>query len=276
MTATASSREKRRRGRAVQPERARLDRALSGHRQGALKPSLRQRASRRRDRLRAAVRPHLVQIAAGAYRHGSSCLPLLPVRSRCRSTARIGGQSRCSSERAAASVAEREEPARLAGLFRSRAAALAAEFYQQACGAGLEGVVSKRADSTYVSGRTKSWLKTKCHQRAELVIGGYSRSSVRGRPFSSLLLGTFENGELIYAGKVGTGFSQRRPRRARQALQAARAEAVVLCRGAGDRAQGRGVAQAEARLRGGIYRMDARRPLAPSKLSGLARRQAGG
>ncbi|HEY6655595.1 MAG TPA: DNA ligase D, partial [Methyloceanibacter sp.] len=43
--------------------------------------------------------------------------------------------------------------------------------------------------------------------RAELVIGGYSRSSVRGRPFSSLLLGTFENGELIYAGKVGTGFS---------------------------------------------------------------------
>ena len=57
------------------------------------------------------------------------------------------------------------------------------EFYQQACGAGLEGVVSKRADSTYVSGRTKSWLKTKCHQRAELVIGGYSRSSVRGRPF---------------------------------------------------------------------------------------------
>jgi bifunctional non-homologous end joining protein LigD len=81
------------------------------------------------------------------------------------------------------------------------------EFYQQACDAGLEGVVSKRADSTYVSGRTKSWLKTKCHQRAELVIGGYSRSSVRGRPFSSLLLGTFENGELIYAGKVGTGFS---------------------------------------------------------------------
>ncbi len=81
------------------------------------------------------------------------------------------------------------------------------EFYRQACGAGLEGVVSKLADSKYVSGRTKSWLKTKCHQRSELVIGGYSRSSVRGRPFSSLLLGTFEDGELIYAGKVGTGFS---------------------------------------------------------------------
>jgi bifunctional non-homologous end joining protein LigD len=81
------------------------------------------------------------------------------------------------------------------------------EFYRQACGSGLEGVLSKLADSKYVSGRTKSWLKTKCHQRAELVVGGYSRSSVRGRPFSSLLLGTFEDGKLIYAGKVGTGFS---------------------------------------------------------------------
>jgi bifunctional non-homologous end joining protein LigD len=81
------------------------------------------------------------------------------------------------------------------------------DFYREACGADLEGVVSKLADSKYVSGRTKSWLKTKCHQRAELVIGGFSRSSVRGRPFSSLLLGTFEDGELIYAGKVGTGFS---------------------------------------------------------------------
>jgi bifunctional non-homologous end joining protein LigD len=82
-----------------------------------------------------------------------------------------------------------------------------AEFYRSACEAGLEGVVSKLAESKYVSGRTKSWLKTKCEQRAELVIGGYSRSSVRERPFSSLLLGTFADGAFIYAGKVGTGFS---------------------------------------------------------------------
>ncbi|HYB05608.1 MAG TPA: DNA ligase D [Methyloceanibacter sp.] len=81
------------------------------------------------------------------------------------------------------------------------------KFYREACSAGLEGVVSKRADSTYVSGRTKNWLKTKCHKRAELVIGGYSRSSVRGRPFSSLLLGAFADGKFNYAGKVGTGFS---------------------------------------------------------------------
>ena len=80
-------------------------------------------------------------------------------------------------------------------------------FYEQVCETGLEGVVSKRADSPYVSGRTKDWLKIKCEKRAELVIGGYSKSSVRARPFSSLLLGTFEDGKFVYAGKVGTGFS---------------------------------------------------------------------
>jgi len=80
------------------------------------------------------------------------------------------------------------------------------EFYEQACAAGLEGIVSKRADASYRSGRNKAWLKIKCARGEEFVIGGYSRSAVRGKPFSSLLLGTFENGKLIYAGKVGTGF----------------------------------------------------------------------
>lgn len=79
------------------------------------------------------------------------------------------------------------------------------EFYEQACAAGLEGIVSKRADAPYRSGRGKAWLKIKCTRGEEFVIGGYSRSDVRGKPFSSLLLGTFENGKLIYSGKVGTG-----------------------------------------------------------------------
>ena len=83
------------------------------------------------------------------------------------------------------------------------------EFYQEASKTGLEGIVSKRARAPYVSGRTKDWLKFKCRQEAELVIVGYSRSEARGRPFSALLLGTFENDDLVYAGKVGTGFSSR-------------------------------------------------------------------
>ena len=81
-----------------------------------------------------------------------------------------------------------------------------AEFFAQACAAGLEGIVSKRADRPYISGRGKDWLKIKCTRGEEFVIGGYSRSEVKGKPFSSLLLGTFEDGELIYSGKVGTGF----------------------------------------------------------------------
>jgi bifunctional non-homologous end joining protein LigD len=80
------------------------------------------------------------------------------------------------------------------------------EFLAKACAAGLEGIVSKRADRPYVSGRGKDWLKIKCKRGEEFVIGGYSRSDVRGKPFSSLLLGEFSGGELVYAGKVGTGF----------------------------------------------------------------------
>ena len=80
------------------------------------------------------------------------------------------------------------------------------EFYAQACAAGLEGIVSKRADRPYISGRGKDWLKIKCSRGEEFVIGGYSRSDVKGKPFSSLLLGTFEDGKLSYSGKVGTGF----------------------------------------------------------------------
>jgi len=79
-------------------------------------------------------------------------------------------------------------------------------FFDKACEANLEGIMSKRADAPYRSGRGKSWLKIKCTRAEEFVIGGYSRSDVRGKPFSSLLLGTFEHGSLIYAGKVGTGF----------------------------------------------------------------------
>jgi bifunctional non-homologous end joining protein LigD len=81
-------------------------------------------------------------------------------------------------------------------------------FFRAACEQGLEGIVSKRADAPYRSGRSKTWLKIKCGRRAEFVIGGFSKSSVSGRPFASLLLGTFDDGALRYAGKVGTGFTE--------------------------------------------------------------------
>jgi bifunctional non-homologous end joining protein LigD len=79
-------------------------------------------------------------------------------------------------------------------------------FLAEACASGLEGIVSKRASAPYRSGRSKDWLKIKCGKRAEFVIGGYSRSTAKDRPFASLLFGTFKDGALNYAGKVGTGF----------------------------------------------------------------------
>lgn len=62
------------------------------------------------------------------------------------------------------------------------------EFYRLACGRQLEGVLSKRLDSGYQSQRTRSWLKVKCDQRQEFVVGGYTESGA-GRPFGSLLAG---------------------------------------------------------------------------------------
>ncbi|KQZ12728.1 DNA ligase [Mesorhizobium sp. Root554] len=80
---------------------------------------------------------------------------------------------------------------------------------KHACRMGLEGVVSKRADAPYRSGRGLAWIKSKCTQRQEFVIGGYLPSEKTGRGLRSLLVGYHEGGKLKYAGRVGTGFTAR-------------------------------------------------------------------
>lgn len=72
---------------------------------------------------------------------------------------------------------------------------------------GLEGIIAKRADRPYRSGRGEAWVKIKVAQAQEFVILGY-RPSDKKRAFSSLLLGLRENGTLRYAGRVGSGFSE--------------------------------------------------------------------
>jgi len=79
------------------------------------------------------------------------------------------------------------------------------QLFDRFCGAGLEGVISKRADARYVGSRNGTWLKTKCIKRQEFVLVGWTPSD-KGRGFRSLLLGVNEAGRLRYAGKVGTGF----------------------------------------------------------------------
>jgi bifunctional non-homologous end joining protein LigD len=81
------------------------------------------------------------------------------------------------------------------------------EFYGRACTLGLEGIVSKRADSPYRSGRGREWLKIKCGLRQEMVIGGYTDPGGARSGLGALLLGVYEpGGSLRYSGKVGTGF----------------------------------------------------------------------
>lgn len=74
------------------------------------------------------------------------------------------------------------------------------------CSARQEGIISKRIDAPYANRRTRNWVKVKCTLRQEFVIIGWTKSSARSRPFASLLLAQNEKGELIYKGKVGTGF----------------------------------------------------------------------
>ena len=80
------------------------------------------------------------------------------------------------------------------------------QFFDQACKFGIEGIVSKLADSSYESTRSRNWMKIKCIKRQEFVIAGYTLSE-KGIPFSSLILGVYDKGKLIYAGRAGTGFS---------------------------------------------------------------------
>ncbi|SAK87778.1 DNA ligase D [Caballeronia arationis] len=83
------------------------------------------------------------------------------------------------------------------------------DLLKSACDMALEGIIGKRIDSTYVSGRSSAWIKLKCRRRQEFVIGGYSEPSGSRGHFGALLLGVHDSqGKLQYAGRVGSGFDQ--------------------------------------------------------------------
>lgn len=91
------------------------------------------------------------------------------------------------------------------------------QVYDAMCAAGHEGVIAKRADDPYRNERSRGWQKIKCTRRQEFVIGGW-RPSQKKRGFASLLLGTWEDGALIYRGRVGTGFNAESAAELQQAL----------------------------------------------------------
>jgi bifunctional non-homologous end joining protein LigD len=97
-----------------------------------------------------------------------------------------------------------------------------APIFSEACRLGAEGIVSKRADSAYTSGRSKSWVKIKCVRRQEFVIGGFTKPANGTDGIGALLLGYYDGKKLIYAGRTGTGFTQVNSRKLRQQLEAMR------------------------------------------------------
>jgi bifunctional non-homologous end joining protein LigD len=83
------------------------------------------------------------------------------------------------------------------------------EWYSEICRAGWEGLIAKRGDATYRSGRTDAWLKFKCEAGQELVVVGWTEPEGSRVALGALLLGHHDGDDLVYAGKVGTGFSDK-------------------------------------------------------------------
>ena len=79
--------------------------------------------------------------------------------------------------------------------------------YERACREGWEGVMAKRRDSVYEHKRSRNWLKMKCDKSQELVIGGFTDPSGQRVGFGALLVGYYDGDDLVFAGKVGTGFN---------------------------------------------------------------------
>ena len=92
--------------------------------------------------------------------------------------------------------------------------------FAAACAQGWEGAIAKLADAPYVGRRSGDWLKFKCSAGQELAVGGFTEPTRSRVGLGALLVGYYEAGDLVYAGKVGTGFSQATLRELRQRLDA--------------------------------------------------------
>jgi DNA ligase D-like protein (predicted ligase) len=94
------------------------------------------------------------------------------------------------------------------------------EYFKEACQKGWEGLIAKRASSSYVQKRSSHWRKFRCSNQQEFIIGGYTDPEGERIGFGALLIGYYENDKLRYAGKVGTGFDDETLRRLHERLSA--------------------------------------------------------
>ncbi|HEY2945132.1 MAG TPA: DNA ligase D [Vicinamibacteria bacterium] len=106
--------------------------------------------------------------------------------------------------------------------------------FESACRMGMEGIVSKRRDMPYTPGRTRGWLKVKCHLEQEVVIGGFTDPEGTRVGLGALLVGVHDGqGRLVYAGKVGTGFTDKGLDELRRKLEAREQKASPFAVAAG-------------------------------------------
>jgi ATP-dependent DNA ligase len=103
--------------------------------------------------------------------------------------------------------------------------------YRAACERGDEGVIAKLIDSKYDGRRSPNWLKFKCVRDQEFVVGGYTSPKGSRIELGALLLGYHEGRDLVYAGKVGTGFDEDTLRRLHKRLSAIEQDAAPFTRG---------------------------------------------
>jgi bifunctional non-homologous end joining protein LigD len=108
-----------------------------------------------------------------------------------------------------------------------------AEPWELARRAGWEGVIAKRKDSPYEHRRSPHWLKMKVEASQELVVGGFTEPQGKRVGLGALLVGYFEGGELVFAGKIGTGFDTKLLRSLRERLDGLEVPAVPFTKGSG-------------------------------------------
>ena len=141
---------------------------------------------------------------------------------------------------------------------------------------GLEGIVSKRADAPYRSGRIDTFIKTKCANEQEFVVGGYSHSTAMPNAVGALVVGYYEGDRLVYAGRIGTGYTHAVARdlwKRLSALEVASTPFDVIPRAEARRRDVRWVEPAMV-IEIAFPRLDRGQPGAPGGLQGGARGQA--
>ncbi|MQA88082.1 MAG: ATP-dependent DNA ligase [Streptosporangiales bacterium] len=123
------------------------------------------------------------------------------------------------------------------------------DYWEKACRSGWEGVIAKHAEAPYRVGRSRGWLKFKCENAQEFVIGGYTDPRGGRAGLGALLLGFYSGDDLVYAGKVGTGFDEQMLQMLRDELEGLKRGRPAFDRGALPRS---GVHWVEPRLVGQV------------------------